>query len=179
MMDEAIQARDKHLDFLFSMELGWSSWVSLMFSGVLEILDGRMAKGFKMIMTARKSFEENERISYCIISEYLLGRLYSQMAMGEGPKHPTILLKNIGFIVRHLPFSAKKAEKYYNNALEMASKIKMDGMRGLVLYDFGLLYKFKKSEALAHQCFAQALQLFEQIGATVSIDRVRAQIEKE
>jgi class 3 adenylate cyclase/tetratricopeptide (TPR) repeat protein len=176
MLKEAREARDKHLDFLVGIDLGWASWVTFMVSGVIEILDGRMAKGFKMIMDARKSFKVNERRSYYITSEYLLGRLYSQMAMGEGPKNPVILLKNIGFITKHLPFAAKKAEKYYKKALKMASEIQMDGLRGQMLYDLGLLYKFKKSEVLADQCFTHAFQIFEQIGAKVALDRVRAQV---
>ena len=176
MIDVAKQARDKHLNFLINMELGWSSWVSSMFSGVLEILDGRMKEGFQMIMAARRSFEVNERRTFYIITEYLLGRLYSQMAMGEGPKNLSIVLKNIGFIAKHLPFAAKKAENYYKRAIKMTTEIEMNNLRGLILYDLGLLYKFKNSPISADNCFTQALQLFDEIGATINRDRARKQI---
>ena len=58
----------------------------------------------------------------------------------------------------------------------MTTEIEMNNLGGLILYDLGLLYKFKNSPISADNCFTQAFQLFDEIGATINRDRARKQI---
>jgi hypothetical protein len=54
------------------------------------------------------------------------------------------LIKNLGFVVKHVPFAATKAEDQFNKAIKVANEIGARGIMRQACLDLGILYKEKK-----------------------------------
>ena len=105
-------------------------------------------------------------------SEFVLGNLYYQIAYDEKPSM-SIVLKNFSFLMKNVPFASKKAENYFNKAIESAKRFRAKGIEGWAYFDLGLLHKAKKRNNLAGKCISEAIQIFEQIGAEVRLKQAR------
>ena len=80
------------------------------------------------------------------MSEYILGEVNSQIATGPKPSL-SIMAKNIGFLVKNVPYATRKAEEHFKNAIELFKEIGMKSSLGQACLSLGLLYKaHKKSD---------------------------------
>jgi tetratricopeptide (TPR) repeat protein len=75
------------------------------------------------------------------------------------------MAKNIGFLVKNVPFASKKAEEHFNRAIEVAKEIGTKGTMGMAYLDLGLLYRTKGKTEQARKCLSEAIQIFEQTEA--------------
>ena len=98
------------------------------------------------------------------MAEYILGEVNSQIATGPKPSL-SIMAKNIGFLVKNVPFATKKAEKHFNKAIELLKEIGAKGYLGQVYLSQGLLYKANKKTDEARQCILEAINLFQECEA--------------
>ena len=73
----------------------------------------------------------------------IFGEVNSQIATGPKPSL-SIMAKNIGFLVKNVPFATKKAEEHFNKAIELLKEIGAKGFLGRVYLSLGLLYKASK-----------------------------------
>jgi hypothetical protein len=62
---------------------------------------------------------------------------------GGGPKRLSIIAKNVGFLIRNVPFASNKAEDHFNKAIEVAEEIGAKGLLGQGYLNLGLLHKAK------------------------------------
>jgi tetratricopeptide (TPR) repeat protein len=108
---------------------------------------------------------ENQRRNLYAFCEYVLAKVYSQIAEGAGPISLSIMAQNIGFLIKNVPFASKKAEKHFSRAIELAKEIGAKGTMGMAYLDLGLLHKTKKRTEQARRCISEAIQLFEQCEA--------------
>jgi tetratricopeptide (TPR) repeat protein len=141
-------------------------WPYLSISGeimlaVLEVASGRMNDGMKIILEIRNEFQKNERRYDCALSEYLLGSIYCQIALGEGHVSLSTIINNLGFLLKNLPYAAKKAENHLNEAIVLADKFEAMGIKGQALLDLGRLYAGKKRIKEAKDCLMKAIETFE------------------
>ena len=95
-------------------------------------------------------------------SEYVLGKVYSQIVEGSGPISLSTMAKNIGFLIKNVPFASKKAEDHFNRAIEVAKEIGAKGTMGMAYLDLGLLYRMKGKTEQAKKCISEAIQIFDQ-----------------
>jgi tetratricopeptide (TPR) repeat protein len=84
-----------------------------------------------------------------------------------------MITKNIGFLMKNVPFSAKKAENHFLKAIEVAKKIGAKGFLGRVNLDLGLLYKIKGKNDEARKCISDAVQLFKECEADVFLKQAK------
>ena len=75
------------------------------------------------------------------------------------------MAKNVGFIVKNLPFAAKNAEEHFNKAIELFQEIGMKGFLGRAYLGKGLLYKAIKKTDQARQCILNSIKIFEECSA--------------
>ena len=88
--------------------------------------------------------------------------------MATGPKPGlSIMAKNIGFLMKNVPFASKKAVEHFNRAIEVSKKIGAKSILGSAYLDLGMFYKSKKETDQARACLAEAIQIFEQNGAEI------------
>ncbi len=75
------------------------------------------------------------------------------------------MAKNIGFLVKNVPFATKKAQEHFNKAIELFKETGAKGYLGQVYLSQGLLYKATKRADKARQCLLEAINLFQECEA--------------
>ena len=138
---------------------------ALLFLGAARIAKGNMSQGFKMIQEAHQSFIKEERKYYIALTEYILGKIYSQIVEGSTSISPLTIARNIGFLIKNVPFAEKKADLHFRNAIKIAKEIGAKGVESLALLEWGLLHKVKERKKEAKECISKAIDLFEQCEA--------------
>jgi len=128
------------------------------------IANGQMQQGKKLMDKAQKILIRNQRRTQYAISEYIVGEVNSQIATGPKPSL-SIMAKNIGFLVKNVPFAAKKAEEHFEKAIEKCKEIGVKGYLGQTYLSLGLLYKATKRTDQAKGCLLKAVDLFQECEA--------------
>ena len=123
-----------------------------------------MQQGAKLMQNARKTLISNQRKVFYALSEYILGEVNSQIATGPKPSLST-MAKNIGFLVKNVPFATQKAEEHFNKAIGLFKEIGMKGYLGVAYLGLGLLYKATKRTDKARQCILEAINIFQECEA--------------
>ena len=147
------------LNFSENHGVGEISAICQYFLAPILIAKGQMQQGIKLMEKAQKELISNQRRVHYAVSEYILGEIYSQIATGPKPSL-SIMSKNIGFLVKNVPFATKKAEEHYNKVIEIFKEIGMKGFLGQVNLSLGLLYKATKKTDQAKQCLLEATEIF-------------------
>jgi tetratricopeptide (TPR) repeat protein len=129
---------------------------------ILMLTRGNLRQGVKMLEDLTEVFYEKGGIWNYVTVEYLLGNIYLQIVLGEGPKTFTFLAKNIAFLIKNFPRAGEKAEYHLNKAIETAKEIGAKLILGQAYHDLGLLHKAKKRSDPARECISEAIKIFEQ-----------------
>ena len=143
------------------------------FLGVVLIAKGNMSQGLKLLEEGQTVFLANGRRFHYAQTEYFLGKVYMQIVQGEGELSLSTMIKNIGFIVKNVPFASRQAEKHINAAIEVAKEIGAKGILGGAYYDLGLLHKARKRIDQARQCISEAIKVFEQCDAEIFLKQAK------
>ncbi len=141
--------------------------------GLVLIAKGQMKSGLKIIEEARQSSLENGYRFCHGVLEYILGKMYSQIFEESTPLSIPVVAKNLGFLLRSVPFTSTKAENHFNKAIEVAKEIGANGILGQVYLDLGLFYKTRKRTEKARECITEALQIFEQCEAELYLKQAK------
>ncbi|MBT3368387.1 MAG: AAA family ATPase, partial [Nitrospina sp.] len=161
------------VSFCREYDFDWIGMPAQVFLGVVMIAKGNMSQGFKMIEDALKTFIREERRYFIALTEHIIGKIYSQIVEGAGPISPLSIAKNIGFLVKNVPFADKKAESHFNKAIEVAKEIGAKSLLGPLYLDSGLLHKAKKRTDKAREYLSEAIQIFEQCEAEVYLKQAK------
>jgi len=147
-----------------------------MLGGVL-LLKGELKSGLKMVEDAQGLFLKNERKFSYIMSEYILGTFYLQIVLKNDELSLPVKIKNIGFLIKNIPFSSQKAEMHLNKAIETAKQIGAKGLLAQAYLDLGLLHKAKKRADQAKECISKAIKIFEEGEAEFYLKQAKKAIE--
>jgi tetratricopeptide (TPR) repeat protein len=139
---------------------------------VLNFCEERAIGELRMLEERQQNLIRNQRRAVYALSESVLGKVYSQIATGPIPAF-SIMAKNIGFLVKNVPFAGKKAEEHFNKAIELAKEIGAKSVLGTTYLDLGLLYKARKRSDQARQCISKAIQIFEECEAKVYLKQAK------
>jgi tetratricopeptide (TPR) repeat protein len=162
--EEAEKVLQSILNFTEKRGVGQITAATQVFMAPILIAKGQMQPGIKLMEDVQNTLLENQRRVFYAISEYILGEVNLQIATGPKPSL-TIMAKNIGFLVRNVPFAAQKAEEHYQNAMEMFKEIGMKSYLGQVYLGLGLLYKARKKADRAKQCLSDAINILRECKA--------------
>ncbi len=112
---------------------------------LLTVMKGNLSQGVRMFEDIMFQSKSNEAwMIYCQTS-HILGKIYLQMIQGEGEKSFSLLAKNIGFLIKTIPFLKQKAEEHLQEAIRVAKEIGAKGFLGQAYLDMGELRKIKGS----------------------------------
>jgi tetratricopeptide (TPR) repeat protein len=159
--------------FTKEYEFDWSGMPGKLFLGSAFIAKGNLKAGFKMIEEAHCTFIREGRKYYIALTEYILGKIYSQIVQGKKSIDPLSLAKNIGFLVKDVPFADKKANLHFKNAIAIAKDIDAKSISGPAYLDWGLLHQTKQRKNRAIECFYKAIDFFEKCEATVYLEQAK------
>jgi tetratricopeptide (TPR) repeat protein len=147
--------------------------IASVFRGALLIAKGRMSQGMKLLAEGQRACLDNRRRGMYAFSEYVLAKVYSQIVEGGGPIGLSTMAKNMGFLIKNVPFARKKAEEHFIRAIEVAKEIGAKGTMGMAYLDLGLLHRMKGKTGQAKKCISEAIQIFEQSEAEGFLKQAR------
>jgi class 3 adenylate cyclase/tetratricopeptide (TPR) repeat protein len=136
------------------------------------IAKGQMKQGLRMLEERQRNLIRNQRRACYALSELVFGKVYSQIAAGPTPAF-SIMARNISFLVKNLPFSGKKAEQHFNEAIEVAEEIGAKGILGQAYFDLGLLHKARRRKDQARECISEAFNLFQECEAEIYLKQAK------
>ena len=173
--EKAESAIRKSLDYVLEdSRFTWLATPGQLYLGGVMIARGRMNAGMQMLLKARERSLKTGYKNMYVISEYILGNVYLQMALGEGDIDFGTIFKNIGFLMKKLPFAKTKAEDHLKKTILLADEIGAKNFKGQALFDLGRLYRHKKRKEEAREFLMQAIEVFEVCG----IETYKRQAEK-
>jgi tetratricopeptide (TPR) repeat protein len=164
------------LDFCEKRDIGQISELMKLFLAPTLIAKGHIGQGLRMLEETQQTLIKNQRRVWYSQSEYILGKVYSQIATGPTPAF-SIIAKNIGFLVKNIPFAGKKAEEHFRKAIEVFKEIGAKGFLATTYLDLGLYYKAKKRTDQARECISKAIQVFEESEAEVYLAQANEAFE--
>jgi tetratricopeptide (TPR) repeat protein len=171
-LQEAEDVFESLLDFSEKRGIGMFTSLARMFLSTILIAKGQMKQGFKKFEETQAVLLKNHLKIFYGLSESILGTVYTQFITGPSPGLST-LAKNFGFIVKKAPFAEKKAEEHFNKAIALFREMGAKGELGEALLGIGRLYKAKKRNGKARECFSEALHLFEECDAHVYLKQAK------
>jgi tetratricopeptide (TPR) repeat protein len=164
-LDKAETAIEEVLSYSEKFGAGVIGIQACIYMGVLLIAKGQMSQGLKLLEEGQRDCLENQWRTTYVRSEHALGKVYSQIVEGSGRISLSAMAKNIGFLIKNVPFASKKAEEHFNRAIEVAKEIGAKGTMGMAYFDLGVLYRMKGKTEQAKKCISEALQIFEECEA--------------
>ena len=129
--------------------------------GLVSIAKGNLNQGIKKFEDVQRIWIETQRQCLYAASENMLGRVYSEISQGGKEIRLSTIIKNLGFLLRNLPFATKKAEEHFINSIQIAEKIGAKGTLGKSCLDLGVLYEAKRKKDQARVYLSKAIQAFE------------------
>jgi tetratricopeptide (TPR) repeat protein len=136
------------------------------------IAKGQMKQGLRMLEARQQNLIRNQRRAFYALYEQFLGKVYSQIARGPTPAF-SMMAKNIGFLVRNVPFAGKKAEEHFNKAIEVAKEIGAKAVLGTSYLDLGSLYKARKRTDQARECILEAIDILQECEAETYLKQAK------
>jgi tetratricopeptide (TPR) repeat protein len=135
-----------------------------LFLGLVSMIKGQMSQGLEMLEKGSRMYMDYDSQLFIAESESFLGRTYLQIVERAAPMSLSTVAKNIGFLVKNVPFASKKAEEHLNKAIEVSKEIGAKGILGQAYLRLGLLHKATKRRDQARDCISLAIQVFKECG---------------
>jgi tetratricopeptide (TPR) repeat protein len=139
--------------------------------GLVLFAKGQMANGLKTIQQEQRSFAENQRKGSYAFSENILGKIYLQMVERSKPLPAAVLVRNLGFLIKTVPFASRKAEHHLKRAIQASEEIGNKARLATACLDLGMLHKAKGRIEEARDCITKSIQIFEKTGAETNLQQ--------
>jgi tetratricopeptide (TPR) repeat protein len=131
--------------------------------GVVLIATGQFSRGLKRIVAGLRVFTDNGRLYSRYLLEISLAEIYFQMATRTRPLGVWPVVKNLGFILKEVPFAKRKAEAYLKKVIQIGKEVGAEGfVQGHALLNLGLLYQQNGRQELAQECLGEAQHILGQ-----------------
>jgi tetratricopeptide (TPR) repeat protein len=145
--------------------------------GIVSIIKGNLSKGIKKVEETNQNIIESETKGWIAFWGNMLGSLYLQMVQGGEKPSLSFLIKNMGFLIKNAPNADRKAEEYFNKAIQQAKEVGDNGTMGRAYLNLGLLHQAKKRVEKAKECIAEAIKIFEETEAELFLKQAREVLE--
>jgi class 3 adenylate cyclase/tetratricopeptide (TPR) repeat protein len=115
--------------------------------GAALMAGGQYSRGMKMITEAARAFTENGRFVSLYFLEFALAEIYFQMASQRPRLGFWTIIKNLGFILKEVPFARHKAETYLRRIIQVGQEIGATGfMQNHAAHNLELLRRLNKNK---------------------------------
>ncbi len=168
-LDDGMALGTRIIDELQEKGLAMVMAVPKMILGVGTVLKGDMAGGVRMIEDAAREADAWGQTAARPFGDLFLGETYLQMAIG-GVKPPlAVMLRNLPFLLRTLPFAKAKARRCLKSALAAFRDMDVPSYIARCLYDLGLLDKAVKRTGAARARFDEAREIAASVEASALV----------
>lgn len=141
--------------------------------GIILLTKSNMRQGVKVLEDVSEVFLKNGSMWDYLTAEYMLGNLYLQIVLGEGPKTLTFFAKNIAFLIKSFPRASEKADYHLHKTISIAKEIGAKYILGQSYLNLGLLHKAKKEIDQARECISEAIKVFEQCETKILLKQAK------
>ena len=142
-------------------------------NGIVQITRGNLQQGVDIVENAIDFCKKSESIYRYAMLNCVLGKIYLQIVQGGAKRDLSFLSKNFWFLLKTVPFARKKAEDHLNNALDSARQIGAMSFVAQASLELGRLFHIQGKNRLAERYVKEAVDIFEQTGATVFLKQSR------
>jgi hypothetical protein len=142
--------------------------------GLALIMQGKLAKGTSQI---RSHIAELERQGYRGAADWagvLLAEVYLELLTGKEKPQIRVLLPNLVFLIRTLPFAAQMALRLLSQASANQQFGKSTAMAARISFGIGLIYKIRKRGKEARVHFEHAREIAEPLNAAALLAKIDA-----
>jgi hypothetical protein len=140
--------------------------------GLALIVQGKLAKGVSHI---RRYVAETERQGYRAVADWariLLAEVYLQLLTGKEKPGIRVLLPNLFFLIRTLPFAAQTALRLLSQASANQQFGKSTAMAARISFGIGLSCKIKKRAKEARVHFEHAREIAASLKAIALLAKI-------
>jgi class 3 adenylate cyclase len=149
-------------------------WAAVSMLGLVYMAQGRMSEGLGMITGLNSILVANEVKMDHAFNEFCRGMAYSRLACPPAPVKLSLLIKNLGFLLRHAPFATRKAVFHYNQAIRICQDCGFKVWLGMTLVELGRLYQRKGKKEPARENLSAAVKLCRESGDAGSAAQAEA-----
>ena len=142
--------------------------------GVVLIATGHFSQGLKMIKAELTGLTDSGRLFARYLVELCLAEIYFQMATRARPLGFWPAFKNLGFIMKEVPFARRKALAYLNSVIGVGKDVGARSFaHGRALFDLGMLYQLNGKKQQAQECLAETQHILSQCNSETYAQRVQ------
>ncbi len=124
--------------------------------GAAIALAGKMRAGVRWIKNSIERFAELGNKTQPALGRLVLGEIYLQMALGENKPPLGIVIRNLGFILTSMPFAARSARQYLEQAASEFRQSDAPANLARALLDLAILNHMQKRTDEAEACLIEA-----------------------
>ena len=142
--------------------------------GVVLIAAGQFSRGLKRTKAGLRLLSATGRFYSRYLVEIGLAEIYFQIATRTHPLKFWSAIKNLGFILKEVPFAKRKAKAYLNRVKQVGEAVGATGfVHGHALLNLGLLHQQSGSQEQAKECLVEAQRLLSQCNSETGCQQVR------
>jgi len=145
-------------------------------SNVVTVGRGHLWRGVCAIRKHIKRSLAEGKVYHAQTFHFILGSIYLKLALRQGKLAGWALLRNLPFLLWHLPGAAGNAEHHLKTAVRLADQIGALGIKAQACLDLGRLYKSRRKNDLAKPLLKESSTLFEKLGADHHLRQAAAEL---
>jgi class 3 adenylate cyclase/tetratricopeptide (TPR) repeat protein len=131
--------------------------------GVILIGAGRFSRGLQMIKAGIEVLTQSGRLFTRYLLEVSLAEIYFQMTTSTRRLGLWATVKNLGFILKEMPFVKRKAQACLTQVIQVGKDVGATGfVQGHAWLNLGLLHQQNGRHELAKKCLGEAQQILAQ-----------------
>lgn len=148
-------------------------WLPL---GATMVMAGDMASGIRLIEDSTERIAGWGQTIARAYGHVTLGAVYLEMATGKELPPPAVILRNLGFLLRTLPFAAAKARRHLEAAVAECRRLDAPYYLAASLTSLGRLHKAKGRPGEAKACFEEARPIAKAVDMPALVDQIDAAV---
>jgi sugar phosphate isomerase/epimerase len=109
--------------------------------------------------------------------EQALGQFYWEIVAKTAPVNLSLMVRNVGFLLKNVPSAAKRSEEHFTRAIEIAEEIGAAATLGQASLGLGQLHKTRGKTAQAREWITKSTQAFEECGAEGLLQKAQQELK--
>jgi class 3 adenylate cyclase/tetratricopeptide (TPR) repeat protein len=141
--------------------------------GIVAVAKGSLGSGVMAIKNQIARLQSMEKMYHVLSLHYLLGRIYLKLVLRQGGLGFGGVVRNLPFLVTHLPKATGRAQHHLSEAIRMAGDIGALGIKAQASFDLGRLHQARGIYDSAADLIKESRDLFKRLGADKHLEKAR------
>ena len=166
-IDEAERVLEEIIGFTERSGYEYLGTAAKALSGMVTLARGNLDEGVRIIRERMQAFKEGGKCYHYLTFDYLLGKIFLQIATRQRGLNFSMIRRNLSFLLRHAPMAARKAEDHFRRTISMAESLGAKGILGQACLDLGRLYQNRDQFEEARIYLERSIAVFRKCRADV------------